>query len=134
MFKNYIDESQRQGLFESSDVASNRTIIIRHELSNPSSSVETNFIYTPSIRVRQKNATRINKKLPRIKPIQISSSGNTLRSTGSSTNHRFIEFQTRAIFIFEQSQVGRARSELRPGSSLSALFAPQSSVGATLHS
>lgn len=34
-----------------------------------------------------------------------------------STNQTFIEFQTRAIFIFEQSQVGCARSELRPGSS-----------------
>lgn len=34
-----------------------------------------------------------------------------------SANQRFIVFQTRAIFIFEQSQVGRARSVSGSGSS-----------------
>lgn len=40
------EDSQRQGLFESSDVASNRTSRSGHELSNPSSSASFNFIYT----------------------------------------------------------------------------------------
>lgn len=49
-----------------------------------------------------------------------------------STNQAFIEFQTRAIFIFEQSQVGYARSELRPGSS--PLCAIRATVVSTRHS
>lgn len=49
-----------------------------------------------------------------------------------STNQAFIEFQTRAIFIFEQSQVGYARSGPRPGSS--PLCAIRATVVSTRHS
>lgn len=49
--------------------------------------------------------------------LPIRCSGRSEKGIKVSTNQAFIEFQTRAIFIFEQSQVGCARSEPRPGSS-----------------
>lgn len=59
-------------------------------------------------------------------------SGTSRKDIMISTNQAFIEFQTRAIFIFEQSQVGYARSELRPGSS--PLCAIRATVVSTRHS
>jgi len=46
-----------------------------------------------------------------------------------SANQEFIGFQSRAIFIFEQSQVGRARGE--PGSGSSSLCAIRATVVGT---
>lgn len=132
VFKKDINVLQRRSLFELSDLASNQTANQGHELSNPSSSAGFNFIYTSGGCITWETFTRNNKSLCSVIKFQISCSDTSRKCIKVSTNQAFIEFQTRAIFIFEQSQVGCARSEPRPGSS--PLCAIRATVVSTRHS
>lgn len=109
-----------------SDVASNRTAHSGHELSNPSSSTSFNSIHTQRGRVTYESPSSGRKISGAVAKSPIARGDTGIRVIARSANQGFIAFQTRAIFIFEQSQVGRARSV--PGSSSSSLCAIRATV------
>lgn len=116
--------SQRQSLFESSDKASKKTSNAGYELSNPSSYAIFYFLYRQYESVTWKIVCRNRKILCAFIKLPIRRSDRIPCSIMHSTNQGFIEFQSRAIFIFEQSQVGCTRASRDRVVVRFALFAP----------
>lgn len=88
-----------------------------HGLSNPSSSASFNFIYTRGGHVACESPSGSREASCAAGKSRLARGNAEIRAIAGSANQGFIEFQSRAIFIFEQSQVGCARSEPGPGSS-----------------